>query len=45
MNDFYENRFQGKMFDEPSILNELNPVLRENFLKIFIYLFHIYNST
>merc|ERR1719186_123732 len=29
MNDYYENRFQGKMFDEDKILSELNPVLRE----------------
>lgn len=26
--DYYEYRFQGKMFDEDKILNELNPVLR-----------------
>jgi len=32
MDDYYENRFQGKMFNEPSILNELNPVLREELI-------------
>jgi len=27
--DYYENRFQGKMFDEAKILSELNHSLRE----------------
>ena len=28
ISDYYENRFQGKMFDEALILDELNPNLR-----------------
>lgn len=27
--DYYEHRYQGKMFDEKSILGELNECLRE----------------
>ena len=27
--DYYEHRYQGKMFDESSILGELNECLRE----------------
>ena len=27
--DYYENRYQGKMFDEENILGELNECLRE----------------
>ena len=27
--DYYENRYQGKMFDEGKILSELNHSLRE----------------
>ena len=27
--DYYEHRYQGKMFDEASILGELNECLRE----------------
>ena len=26
--DYYENRYQGKMFDEKHVLEELNPLLR-----------------
>ena len=29
ISDFYEHRYQGKMFDEESILGELNECLRE----------------
>lgn len=29
LTDYYENRFQGKMFDEKKILSELNHCLRE----------------
>ena len=29
INDYYEHRYQGKMFDENSILDELNGCLRE----------------
>lgn len=29
ISDFYEHRYQGKMFDEDSILGELNECLRE----------------
>jgi len=32
MDDYYEHRFQGKMFDEAAILSELNPVLREELI-------------
>lgn len=30
--DYYENRYQGKMFNEKQILKELNPVLRESII-------------
>ena len=29
ISDYYEHRYQGKMFDEDSILGELNECLRE----------------
>lgn len=29
IHDYYEHRYQGKMFDEDSILGELNSPLRE----------------
>lgn len=29
IHDYYEHRYQGKMFDEESILGELNEPLRE----------------
>jgi len=29
ISDYYENRYQGKMFNEMQILKELNPILRE----------------
>ena len=29
IHDYYEHRYQGKIFDEESILNELNDPLRE----------------
>jgi len=29
ISDYYENRFQGKMFNEAQILTDLNPILRE----------------
>lgn len=29
ISDFYEHRFQGKIFDEDAILGELNDPLRE----------------
>jgi len=29
ISDYYENRYQGKMFNENQILKELNPILRE----------------
>jgi len=34
--DYYEHRYQGKMFDEASILGELNECLRE--VSIIAYL-------
>nr|XP_036873930.1 potassium/sodium hyperpolarization-activated cyclic nucleotide-gated channel 2-like [Manis javanica] len=30
IHDYYEHRYQGKMFDEDSILGELSGPLREN---------------
>jgi len=29
ISDYYEHRYQGKMFDEQSILDELNECLKE----------------
>lgn len=29
IHDYYEHRYQGKIFDEENILNELNDPLRE----------------
>lgn len=34
IHDYYEHRYQGKMFDEESILGELNEPLREVSSKI-----------
>ena len=31
IHEYYEHRFQGKMFDEDSILGELNDPLKEDF--------------
>lgn len=33
IHDYYEHRYQGKIFDEENILNELNDPLREVRLK------------
>lgn len=41
IHDYYEHRYQGKMFDEESILGELNEPLRE--VRINIYSFLIMN--
>ena len=30
--DYYENRYQGKMFNENTVLDELNPILRKAML-------------
>ncbi|KAK2117827.1 anaphase-promoting complex subunit Hcn1 [Saguinus oedipus] len=30
IHDYYEHRYQGKIFDEENILSELNDPLREN---------------
>lgn len=35
IHDYYEHRYQGKMFDEESILGELNEPLREVTFKSF----------
>ena len=35
--DYYENRFQGKMFNEATILQDLNPILREEIVRILKY--------
>jgi hyperpolarization activated cyclic nucleotide-gated potassium channel 2 len=32
ISDYYENRYQGKMFNERQILKELNPILREELI-------------
>lgn len=32
ISDYYENRYQGKMFNEKQILKELNPILREELI-------------
>lgn len=37
IHDYYEHRYQGKMFDEESILGELNEPLREVWLLLFFY--------
>lgn len=34
IHDYYEHRYQGKMFDEESILGELNEPLREVCVRI-----------
>ncbi len=36
IHDYYEHRYQGKIFDEDSILNELNDPLKEVRLKYLI---------
>lgn len=44
IHDYYEHRYQGKMFDEESILGELNEPLREVSLKsarLSQYLFNV----
>jgi len=40
--DYYEHRYQGKMFDEASILGELNECLRE--VSIVAYLISLVSS-
>lgn len=37
IHDYYEHRFQGKMFDEDSILGELNEPLKEVIVPEFSY--------
>ncbi len=39
IHDYYEHRFQGKMFDEENILGELNDPLKEVSLIIFLSFF------
>ena len=40
INDYYEHRFRGKMFDEETILNELSTCLREvSFIDGFFFFF------
>lgn len=36
--DYYEHRYQGKMFDEQSILAEVNECLREVMIIITYYI-------
>lgn len=36
IHDYYEHRFQGKMFDEENILEELSDPLKEVFLILFL---------
>lgn len=42
--DYYEHRYQGKMFDEAQILTELSECLREVGLNIFCFLNQMTNS-
>lgn len=35
IHDYYEHRFQGKMFDEDSILGELSDPLKEVIMSIY----------
>lgn len=37
IHDYYEHRYQGKMFDEESILGELNEPLREVSIPVCIF--------
>lgn len=39
IHDYYEHRFQGKMFDEENILEELSDPLKEVFLMLFLSFF------
>ncbi len=39
IHDYYEHRFQGKIFDEDNILGELNDPLKEVSLIIFLSFF------
>ena len=43
--DYYEHRYQGKMFDEDSILGELNECLREvcNTKLMLFIMIHFHN--
>lgn len=36
IHDYYEHRFQGKMFDEDSILGELSDPLKEVIMSIYV---------
>lgn len=44
IHDYYEHRFQGKMFDEDSILGELSDPLKEvcYFLNLFFISVHLF---
>lgn len=44
IHDYYEHRFQGKMFDEDSILGELSDPLKEvcYLLKLFFISVHLF---
>uniref|UniRef100_A0A8B9NAI3 Uncharacterized protein n=1 Tax=Accipiter nisus TaxID=211598 RepID=A0A8B9NAI3_9AVES len=37
IHDYYEHRYQGKIFDEENILNELNDPLREVSVQVFLH--------
>lgn len=37
IHDYYEHRFQGKMFDEDNILGELSDPLKEVFMSVLSY--------
>lgn len=43
ISDYYEHRYQGKMFDEDSILGELNECLRE--VSSMFYIVYAYPSS
>ena len=46
INDYYEHRFRGKMFDEETILNELSTCLREVSFNLVVMLdwSHVHGS-
>ena len=46
ISDYYEHRYQGKMFDEENILGELNECLREvGFIVLPPSVLHLFFST
>lgn len=41
IHDYYEHRYQGKIFDEENILNELNDPLRE--VRFIVLSLHVHD--